>query len=344
MNETQGLNDDFVFLTQDIKAYLIDIKQKNDKFDQREKDRKKRIVFLLSSKDEVFYKLSARFKQIWEIAANFNEQSYKPHESYYRKELGPLLLNVEINKHIYKKPLGYSGDYLTMNYIYDYHDRYLGESSYDILINLFTCTIPISNSNIERKEYFKKEIQRVLSQSKEAHIASIGSGSARELMELLDMGEINKPVNYTCVDFEPKALHYIQEEILKRKKNDFLNMHYVVLDIRDIIKSDKINEKLSKKDFIYASGMYDYLTDRFAKRLTPILYNLLNKSGYMVIVNAKLESSEMRAYYEMLGDWKFNHRTKDQIFAWTQALTDVRSISFDDLFFPNNYYFLKISR
>ena len=340
---TIELDGNFVGLTQEMKGCLVGVRKEFIDFDKKNIDRNARISFVLGKKDKILKKLTSYFASIWKIVKVLDKKRYKLYSAYFRRELGGLLLKAEINKYIFDKPLGYSGDYVVMNYIYDYHDDYLGESSYDILINHYTCNIPISNSNIKRNKYFKQQILKALGTIKNPRVVSLGSGPARELIELLDEGAINKPLSFNCVDFEPKALDFVKMEIAKRS-NPFLKMDYLRIDIRDVAKAGRIKEILFDIDLAYASGVVDYLSDRFARRLLQVLYGLLNESGQIIIVNASSENSEMRAYYELLGGWVFHHRTKKQLLEWSADLEGAKKIEFEEPFPPNNYLFLKINR
>ena len=72
----------------------------------------------------------------------------------------------EINQYIRRKPLGYAGDYVTMNYIYDFNDKkYLGETLFERLLNRYTCSTDVANSNIHRKEYLKRKIQKIIQET-----------------------------------------------------------------------------------------------------------------------------------------------------------------------------------
>lgn len=334
----------FITETQAIKHYVSKERQRFNDLDQETPDRKSRIQFIVQNREEIFQKLDALFHSIWQIVRDFEKKTYNIHAEYFRKELGDLLLKAEINKHIFEKPLGYSGDFIVMNYIYDYHDDYLGESSFEMLINYYTCNIPISSSNIKRKNYFKQQIEKALQAYDSPKIASFGAGSARELMELLDEGKIRKPLSFYCVDFEPKALSCIQEELSRRESSKIINMTFLGLDIRDIVKFQKVKDAMSNIDYLYASGLFDYLSERFAKRLAHYMVDLLGKSGEMTIVNASADNSEMRSYYELLGDWHFHHRTKEQLLEWVKDLdrNSYKEIYFDEVSPPNNYLFLKV--
>lgn len=58
--------------------------------------------------------------------------------------------------------------------------------------------------------------------------------------------------------------------------------------------------------------MSDYLEDKIAKRLTKILFSMLDHGGYIIIPNF-LESAMNRASMELLQDWFLTYRTKAQI-------------------------------
>ena len=156
--DSKYLDRNFIKEAEKFRTYLEGIKNFCDNFDKANPSIENRISQLERIKDEFFRKANAHFDKIWEIAGNFPEVEYKLHQQYYFTILSPLLGFPEINKYIYEKPLGYPGDYVMMNYIYEYHNKYLGKSSYEMLINNYTCNIPISKSNINRKEYLKHKI------------------------------------------------------------------------------------------------------------------------------------------------------------------------------------------
>jgi SAM-dependent methyltransferase len=342
--DANDLSEDFIDFTWEIRQYLTTVQRKSDAFDRHCGDREARIKFILKNQEKIFLRLTAHFKAVWQIVKDFDKGYFAVYSAYYQKELGELLLKAEVNKHIHDKPLGYSGDYVTMGHIYQYHDDFLGESSYEMLINHYTCNIPISGSNIKRKRYLKEQILSVLSGVGSPKIVSVGSGPAQELLDLLDEGKLNKRLDFYCVDFEPKALQYVKDEVAKRKPNGFLKLNYVQLDIKSLVKAKNIGEVLKDADFLYASGLFDYLSDRFAGRAVSMFFNLLKENGYMIIVNANIENSEMRAYYELLGTWTFHHRTREEMLEWVTELGDSAKVTFEEVYPPNNYLFMKMGR
>lgn len=342
------LDERFVAVTQQFNNYLRNIQAEFEKFDIKNLTEKSRIQFVESEKGEIFRKLDYYFTKSWKIIMNFGNESYKLHQRYYQKNLDEILINpVEINRYIRQKPLGYPGDFITMNYIYDYHEAgYLGTSSFEKMINNYTCNIPISYSNIVRKIFFKEKILDTINNDKDAKIASVGCGSARELIEVLLESNIKNHVKFLCVDFEKKALEYVREQVKKidGDKAKSVSIEYSHKNILDLAKSKKLEAQFKDQNLIYASGIFDYLSDRFCKRLLKQLYDLLPRGGTLIICNASAENHSHRAYYEILGDWKMIHRTREELLSWTKEISSAAEIKFEQPHNFVNYLFLSITK
>lgn len=338
------LNETFVNLANGFRNYLKSIKTKLDEFDIKNLDEKDRINFIKAEEKEIFEKFDMYFNNTWEIARNFTKEEYDFHQKYLRRMLWPLLRDpVETNRLVCEKPLGYAGDFIIMNYIYDFHNKYLGNSSYEKLINFYTCNIPVSASVVKRKDFFKKKILEVLHSRRFPKVLSVGSGPTRELLELVGEAKIVKPLYFDCLDFEKKALDYIQTELQKIKsgKKSYLHIGFINKNILDLIKDRKIENTLKKYDLVYAAGLFDYLFTRTAKKVIENLYRLLDKKGVLIITNSKKENATHRVYYEMLGEWYLHHRTKGELLYWTKDIQNA-NIKFDETGKENSFLFLRL--
>ncbi|MCM8781482.1 MAG: hypothetical protein NC828_00260 [Candidatus Omnitrophica bacterium] len=214
------------------------------------------------------------------------------------------------------------------------------------LINNYTCNIPISCSNIKRKEFLKEKILETLERKDKSKILSAACGPARELIELVREGKITKPLLFKCLDFEKKALDYIDNEIKKTEhgKKELFSIEYICRDITSIIRDSRLKEKLNGQDLIYAFGIFDYLSNRMASWLTKELSSLLNKDGKLIICNASLENSSHRSYYDLLGEWNIVYRTKEDMLSWTDSFSDFSEIEFEGPSNFSNYLFLSITK
>jgi len=340
------LNETFVNLVNEFRNYLKSIKAKLGGLDAKDLDEKDRINFIKIKEKEIFEKFDMYFNNTWEIARNFTKEEYDFHQKYLRRMLWPLLRDpVETNRLVCEKPLGYAGDFIIMNYIYDFHNKYLGSSSYEKLINFYTCNIPISTSVVKRKDFFKKEILEVLHSRRLPKVLSVGSGPTRELLELVREAKIVKPLYFDCLDFEKRALDYVENELQKieSKKKSYLHIEFINKNILDLIKDREVENSLNKYDLVYASGLFDYLFTRTAKKVIENLYRLLNKRGVLIVTNAKKENATHRAYYEMLGEWYFHHRTKRELLNWAKDIQNA-NVKFDDSRRGNSFWFLCLHR
>jgi len=341
------LDEKFKEVTASLKSYLNDVKYLLDVYDKENPSIDDQIKFIENNSQRIFKDLDALFEDVWLVARNLSTDSYEQHQIYYVDELKALLeCDIETNSHIRAKPLGYGGDYITMKYIYDYNEmNYLGDASYSKLINKYTCSIDVACSNIARKEYFKQQILSNLKNNKITKILSVGSGPARELIELIKLDKINQQLEFYCLDFEQMAIDYVRRQLDNLSfDNNCLDIKFVKTNLIDLFKDSDLKEYLRGMDFIYISGVFDYLSQRLCCRIVKDMFKLLNSKGRLVVANMSLENSKHRAYYEMFGEWKMIHRTKEDMKKWTENLAENCEYCFEDVRGCKSYNYLSINK
>jgi ubiquinone/menaquinone biosynthesis C-methylase UbiE len=330
-----------------LREYIEGIKLKCDLFDMKLPDPAAQVVFLKETEAGTYKKLDEDFEAIWVLYNQTDRPKQAAHQQYFLYMFYDLIGEpVEVNRHIYHKPLGYSGDFITMNYIYDYRREgsYLGKSSFEKLFNRYTCTIAVSKSNVARKEYLKEELKNLVGSGKGLSILSIGCGPLREVTELISEGRITAPVRFKGVDFEPRATEYAKQrlEALQLPKGftyDFILENVVAL----VRKGDNLRDS-GPYDLIYVSGVFDYLPDRLASALVTQLFQMLVPGGKLICVNASLEAESHRAYYELLGEWRMHHRNRSDLLKWTQSLGGAAACRFEDSSVCPNYHILNVTK
>lgn len=318
------LDPKFVFLIVKMRDWLVDFKSKCDQFDQLYPDSFDRIEFVEKNKFNLEMTIDLFFKNIWRISENIMPEDYSVHLRYYWDMLGSYLVDaIEVGRFVHGKPLGYAGDFMLMNYFYDYIDKYLGESTYEKSIHSYGVNIPTGHSLIERKGFFKEKILDLLARKDSVRILSVASGPARELIDLVEEGKISKPLYFDCLDVEPETFAYINETLEKIRPENKINLHlrFVKADFLDLIKGKEILDLFNKYDFIYSSGLFDYLTDRMARKLIYYLFGLLEPGSELIITNARKDDFH-RAYYEMLGGWKLIRRDEKEMLDWNSEIAE----------------------
>lgn len=335
------------FLIDEMANFWNKIKADFDSYDQKEKLESKRIEYLLLRKKELFLKFNNYFEKLWVLIKDLDQKLYKQTKAYYEEKMFNFLgKDIEINMHIRSKPFGYGGDFLTMNYIYDYHrNKYLGATTYQKFINHYTCNIEVANSNIRRKNYIKDLIIEHLlyNTSEPKRILSIGCGPAREIEELIKENKIKSSVNFLLIDFESEALAYVKEHLGVLKFNrDLVKINLIKTDLIRLLKDKILKSKISSVDLIYISGVFDYLSDRLCKRITKDALCLLNKKSTLLIANMSAERASHRAYYETFGEWNMFHRKKEDMISWVKSLSGDFSYKLLEIDGCKGYHFLQV--
>jgi hypothetical protein len=102
-------------------------------------------------------------------------------------------------------------------------------------------------------------------------------------------------------------------------------------------------EHLGDFDFIYAAGLYDYLPDRIAGRLTEMLFRRLRPNGKLWIANFLPDIADA-GYMEAFMDWWLIYRSEEQMLSLCQGLrSDPQQLrSFTEP--ENNIHFVEVIR
>jgi hypothetical protein len=92
-----------------------------------------------------------------------------------------------------------------------------------------------------------------------------------------------------------------------------------LLDPHDPHEADPVASLVGSAHLIYATGLYDYLSQAAAERLTARLYSLLHPSGRLVIGNFKVAPGST-----WIGDfvlaWQLIYRTPEEMLALARRL------------------------
>jgi len=339
----------FVEKTETFYSFLNNLRNECRSFDVSNSSIKARQEKALNMFDSVSAVFDTHFAEIWEFISRErladSLETFNGYKSYYYGKLSTFLLSPAINYQINKKPLGYPGDFIVMNYMYDFNPgtgSFLGDSTFDMLVNRYTCTVPISLSNVKRKDFLREKLHDVIERGRH-NIASIACGSIRELFELSRQYDLPQEATFTCFDFEQKVFDYINDQI-NRCGLKGIKLEMIRADIMGLLKDKNMQKKLDGQDFVYCSGLFDYLSERVSEHLLNILFSFVRPGGELIVCNASEEFSSHRAYYDFLGDWILIYRKKEQLLKWTKNLPDISEKSVFQTHENGNYWFLSLKK
>lgn len=301
------LNSHFIEDVKQIKKYLLQIQKRCGDFDEKNPALDQQIKFINSLKANFYDILDNHFFRAWQIVEDMNTAELKAHQNYYQKELLSFFMVTPYTKRVHEKPLGYPGDYLLMIYLYE--DGFEGEGSYGKLIHRYSMRVPTAIANRNRISYFKQHINKVTSKMIAPRITSIACGPAKEIIEALKTDAASKKGAFICLDFEPKAIAYLKQEVQKLENdlNEKINVTLLQDNITTLLKSRKIDHLLGRQNLIYSTGLIDYFNDKIAAKIIEVLFGQLESLGVLIVGNVS-KKDKHRAYTELLGEWYLNLR------------------------------------
>jgi hypothetical protein len=263
---------------------------------------------MLPQWDALWFEANALVRPLMDYSA-----AYHATKHFTEQVLTPALMEGPMWHRSYNKPLGYPGDFIMMNYVYDW--GYEGDTSFGKLIHkvgIYAARCIRSRMQL-MKELIADEINR--STDDVVNITCIGAGPALEIVNYLAQPKLPKKVNFTLIDQDEQALtcayNNVHAHILRlRGQATVTCLHTSFLEL---IKADDIFKTLPPQQMIYSIGLVDYLSEKRAREFTKSLYNRINATGRICIGNMRDTAKGLLWPLEFITDWVLFHRDEQQM-------------------------------
>jgi hypothetical protein len=237
--------------------------------------------------------------------------------------LTPEFMPGAIWRRSYKKPLGYPGDFEIMNMVYDWQRE--GDRPFDQLLH--RVGLDVAECIATRMVMMREAIARTVSNLRTgspARIASLGCGSAREVIDYLKLRALPAPVSFTLIDQDQNALASVYErsyaEVTRlRGQATVACLH---ASFSDLLRTGELFGKLPPQDLIYSVGLIDYLSHRRAKALVTSLYSQLAVGGTLIVGNMFRNDDSNLWPMEFICDWSVNYRDDAEMRALASELPE----------------------
>jgi hypothetical protein len=195
-----------------------------------------------------------------------------------------------------EKPRGYSGDAQLLDFIYGHASiakeieraSPIGRALYD-----YTKDASSSVAVRERRDLLTRHVDEIASgRGGEAEILTIAAGHLREANRSVAL-EQRRIKRWVALDQDPLIVGSISR--------DFNGTCIEAVDgsVRSLLGRD---QKLGKFDFIYAAGLYDYLADKVAIKLTHRCLQMLKPNGVFLFANFAQDIG-VDGYMETFMNW-----------------------------------------
>ncbi len=272
-------------------------------------------------------------------------------KEYTEDVVTPIVMESALGRRTYYKPLGYAGDFQTMLYVYA--NSFEGDSVFGKVIHkFFPQDHPLGRGIRTRKDLvislMESEHVRILQEATASpmfRVASLGCGPALEVSEFISRNKTwPGRVAWTLIDQEEEALSAAYRESRREigKWGSSGDLFLLNLSFVQMLSEGLPLREPGSQDFIFSSGLFDYLRESRARVLIRALYDLLTDGGLLLIGNA-VAPNEFFWAAEFLVDWTLLYRTREEMLRLAALLPEAAEIEVIEE--PSGgYYFLKVRK
>jgi extracellular factor (EF) 3-hydroxypalmitic acid methyl ester biosynthesis protein len=248
---------------------------------------------------------------LYEQRLSLSERAWKDLVSVCRQHpICSVLHEDPLTQRSFTKPRGYAGDAVMLDMIYGSPHKNdpseLGRSIHHSLVEHSNTARAVRH----RRSLIADAVDQMSSGS-EVRILSIASGHLREL-ELTKAIKDGVIKEWVCLDQDADSLR----ECVRSYGNDVIRA--VPGSVRQVL-SGKL--PLSEFDFVYAAGLFDYLTTPVAGALLSRMFEMLKPGGKFLVANFANTCTEI-GYMEAFMDWWLIYRDEAQMKTLVEVLDD----------------------
>ncbi|HUE70181.1 MAG TPA: class I SAM-dependent methyltransferase [Pirellulaceae bacterium] len=162
---------------------------------------------------------------------------------------------------------------------------------------------PATKAVRNRKAYFHSLLDQHNRVRERLRVLNLASGPGRCMFEWLKANP-NAECLFECVEIDEKAIVYATDlnQIFAKR----ISFHH-----SNILHWRPLNE-IERYDVIWASGIFDYFSDRIFRSLLGRLLRYLHTEGELIIGNFSRDNPS-RPYMEIIGDWALFHRSENEL-------------------------------
>jgi extracellular factor (EF) 3-hydroxypalmitic acid methyl ester biosynthesis protein len=308
--------------------------------------------------ERIFEKWGPMFHEqvslLHEKSKSFDEETEKNARAFAARELLSLTYPCPIHSRAYEKPLGYAGDFKIMLLLMN--DHLEGETIFGRFLHFTTQNYSLGRTVRSRERTMRREVMEVVAKGKPSRIAALACGPAIEIQRFLRRAEkIDAPTEFILVDQDEQTMQYCHENLtrvlMEREVGDshLVTLNGLHLSVIQILRPQSdaekafIEENLSNLDLIYSAGLYDYLPDAVARRLTRRLYSMLRPGGKLFIGNL-VECPDSTWMMEFVSSWFLEYRSEESMLKLASPLAPAPAVKRIVLDHTGRCLFLEITR
>lgn len=238
--------------------------------------------------------------------------------------LHDLVIQDPFTQRAFAKPRGYAGDAVMMDFIYDGTPPE-GTSAIGADVFRATTRAGMGLSVRYRRQLLRSLIDGTVVRHERPRLLSVAAGHCRELQGSL----VEQPGfagEFVALDQDPLSC---QEIARVHAAHPVRVVNQGVRELAGSAQGSVLADALGHFDLIYSAGLYDYLPDALARRLTSRLLAMLRPGGRLLVANF-VPGGSGRGYMELFMDWTLVLRSEAQMRELAAACGAAHASTFAD--------------
>lgn len=252
----------------------------------------------------------------FESACGMIPEELRPaHGTYARRQLHPLLLSAPFMHRIFRKPLGYAGDYEMVNMIL--RDPREGSSLCGRVLNAWFLSQVPAEAHRNRVKFLTERLIQEAGRARLHHrglrVYNLGCGPAREVLDFMAQSEFSNNTEFSLLDFNDETLVYARQtlEDTRRRHNRTTRIQLIKKSVGQVLKGS-LRTVASDMDLVYCAGLFDYLPDRVCAQLMNMFYNMLAPGGLLIATNVD-PFNPIRNTMDYVFEWRLIERNGEKM-------------------------------
>jgi SAM-dependent methyltransferase len=263
---------------------------------------------------EIQLALGQLFDALRERKLNSNEVEWSDFVTVCRSHPLIELLHLDpFTGRAYRKPRGYAGDAVMMDYIYGREEHWdrppadpIGHHVFD-----FTTAAPASEGVRARRAFIASFIDRLAEEVRGPHILAIAAGHLREA-NLSAAVRRRRTGRFVALDADAESMTEVQKCYAR------FGVETVTASFRRLLVKQNGTGEF---DLVYSTGLFDYLNEKAGRRLVTSMFQMLRPGGSLIVANF-LPGIRDIGYMEAFMDWNLIYRTRHDMIDLTADIPE----------------------
>jgi extracellular factor (EF) 3-hydroxypalmitic acid methyl ester biosynthesis protein len=271
---------------------------------------------LIKSLDNSMWKSLNHLFEKFEMVSKKIPKEHEPvHNLYAKRQLHPLLMCSPFMYRIYRKPLGYAGDYEMVGMIL--RDSHEGNSLFAKALNRWLLSQVPAEAHRQRVQLLIKrlveESLQAQRQNKRLRIFNLGCGPAQEVIQFIKQYDLSDKADFTLLDFNEETINFTKAAVGEAKKRYHRKTSFQMVK-KSVIQMAKTPDRVTKDkyDLVYCAGLFDYLQDDISKQLMNVMYDLVAPGGLLIATNVGADNP-IRKIMDLIFEWHLIYRTSREM-------------------------------